>query len=323
MVILSDLHIGYIPEGSRESFQEILLEELRSLANQTQVHYLVVTGDFAWKNQSADLPRAAVFMTELRYCLGVTDASQFHFCPGNHDASLVDDNPWKYYHGFVEQLAASDPKLRNRFYSYQERAKTLQTFEGRRSTLAVSRGKQDSVLFAALNSCRVRKENEIVITEPEVGERQWMGLRKLLEGEPCEQLRIAIVHHPLFAAPGGDFPDERPMYDQAKALHQLGALGFRLVLHGHSHFSAVYEHRVAALNEGGSGTPTRLCIISCPTCGAEPSNSTPLRQYLILSVGPGEANKETRSLSLRSRFYNQRKRVWEEGTYVEDHIFEI
>jgi len=322
IIILSDLHVGYIPESTNEGFQEDLLTEFRNIAKTMQKHYLVITGDFAWKNPENDLPQAALFVSKLRKALDVTDAGQFHFCPGNHDVSFIDSNPWQRYHSFVEQLAVNDPKLMNRFYAYQDRASILEMFNSRRSTLAVTRGKQESVLFAALNSCNLNKDrkNEVM---PEIGESQLNGLRKLLENEPKDQLRFAILHHPLFAAPGGDHPDERPLLDQAKALHQLSSLGFRIIIHGHSHFSAVHEHRIVVLNEGGSPIETKLCVIASPTLGAEPSAATPHRQFLILNISPIVEINRSRTLSLCSRIYNQRTRQFDEGNEIKDNVFWI
>ena len=221
------------------------------------------------------------------------------------------DNPWESYYEFVKELTAGDPQLRHRFYSYHDRTEKLRSFKDRISSLAVARGSQDSILFAALNSCNIQNNDTIV--KPEVGEEQWNGLRKLLENEPIKQLRIAILHHPIFAAPGGDFPDERPLFDQAEAVHRLSNLNFQLLIHGHSHFSAVYEHRVTILNEPSCHSASKLTVIACPTCGAEPSSSTPIRQYMIISIGQYDRATNSRSLRVRTRIYNQSTKTWSEG----------
>jgi 3',5'-cyclic AMP phosphodiesterase CpdA len=321
-VAISDLHAGYIAErdaNASRSFRDSLVADLKRLRQSRRIDYLLVAGDLAWRNQRDDLIEAHTTLSLMRNALQLSDAEAVHLCPGNHDVNYKEKEPWSDFEQFVRSLGADQPGVLSRYYCYNERAQELGHFNDRRSTLAVMSDPKRSVLFAALNSCQTTEENKVVA---EIGDEQWDALERLASDAPPGQLRIALFHHPLMAAPGGDFQDERALLDQGRALHRLAKLKFRMVIHGHAHFSAIYEHRVSVFNRAGTDEAVpKLVVLACPTAGAEPHQGAPFRQYYVVRVGRFDKSSSLRGLSVETRVFNPVDVSWTDGAEMPEGRF--
>jgi hypothetical protein len=179
-----------------------------------------------------------------------------------------------------------------------------------------------------LNSVDLRRGNspeESDHVAPCVGEQQWQYLKRKLKSmaSPVNQLRIALLHHPLYP-PAADYADEEQILeDQAKALQILNDMGFQIVIHGHTHFPCVHEHRRTVLNAAKGPQPVsrKMLTIAAPTLGGEPSGASPLRQYMIVQVGYFEPEKKSRSLSILTRIYDPESEIWHDGSVIAEGTY--
>ncbi len=323
-VVLSDIHSGFITRENKraQTFEKALLKELKNTARHHKPNYLIATGDFAWKSQQEDLPRASSLINKIRTELGLRGDKQFHFCPGNHDVSLKGNENWLYYHDFVTRLAEVEPNIIKRFKSFEW--DSLEEFRSSRDICSISTGIDENVLFVSLNSVDLRKvdssSTKFDVT-PCVGEQQWQYLKRKLSSiaAPKNQLRIALLHHPLYPPPAADNPvEEKILEDQAKALQILNDMGFQVIVHGHTHFPCIHEHRRTVLNSSVNSKPIsrKILTIAAPTLGGEPSAAAPLRQYMIVQIGFFDPDKKSRSVSILTRIYNPEDETWHDGTSI-------
>lgn len=320
-LVLSDLHIGYLAESggiATGGYLDSLVDDLTTVFGKGTIHAVLVPGDLAWRKQAEDFGAADAWIRRIMAALGLSRPEQFHFCPGNHDVDLsVGAQPWQKYRDFVYQLSAGGESFARRFAAYDTRGRRLNAFAERDSVLAVEHDDVTGVVVAALNSCVTGNEKGGVRSS--IGSEQWSRLERMLAPLP-PQFRVCLMHHPLFSAPGGTHPDERGIADQGTALHMFLKLGVRLVVHGHSHFSAVHQFATSVLNRAGSperaSRLNKLVIVSCPTAVAWPSASSPQRQYMVIDVGGAGMSTEGRTLSVSTRVFDPTDTSWHDGSQL-------
>lgn len=329
LVAVSDVHAGFIANVSDNDqpemeslFREALLEDFSYIKEHHSPDYLIATGDFAWKDQQAELPQAVRFVNQMRHALGVAGPKQFHFCPGNHDVSFTDEEEWKHYHRFVRGLKDVEPDIDQRFRSYRKEG-AFERFLVKEDVLSVSVGIDPTIEFAALNSVDLIQKDQGGVGGPRtagaVGDSQWQVMERLLgRNIPADgHLRIALLHHPIFSAPGGyALGDDKPISDQARTIFRLAEMGFQIVLHGHTHYSCVWEHNFTVVNELGrlgEPIPRKLTVIGIPTLAASPNESTPGRQYLVIRIGHYDRDRRCRELFLRSRIFHPATCRWSDA----------
>jgi predicted MPP superfamily phosphohydrolase len=313
LIMLSDLHVGLREQanGTEESYLEAIEEEFKSVAERLRPNYLVIAGDIVWTDQSRDLRTGERVVRRIRHALGLQEAGAVHFCPGNHDIVLDSDAPWSSFHHFVSSLADDDRALLapERFGSTFG---GVRTFDQPGDLLSVGTSPDGAVLFAALNSVHPDKDRG---HSGIIGTQQWTRLRTRVKTAARDQLRIALMHHPLYPVPSDDADGEdRILLDSARAFRELHSLGFQLVINGHAHYSCVHAHELTVLNTHGSQPSTqRLVVVALPTFGGTPSPATPYRQYAILQIGHLRAATRTRSLRVQTRLYSYDHRKFVDG----------
>lgn len=330
LVLVSDLHSGFIEErtnsddGSNsldeENFRARLVDEFESISNLHKPDYFIASGDFAWKNQSKDLAVASQFVNDLRRALKTNGPRQFHFCPGNHDVSLNGVDSWRAFHGFAKSMETLEPDIGKRFGSYRLDG-AFESFRTREDVLSIEYGKNKSVIFACLNSVALRSAEggEKYETFSEIGDQQMMKLSSRIKKMNLDenQLRIAVLHHPIFAAPADEgMKEDKAISDQSTVVSQLAELGFQLIVHGHTHYSCIWDHRFAPINQvadQGAVKFKKINVIGVPTLAGDPSQATPSRQFLIVRIGQRSMRSRVRLMTVQSKVYDWVNKKWSSG----------
>ncbi|MDC8012595.1 metallophosphoesterase [Tahibacter soli] len=325
LVVMSDLHVGYLDETrgiSQHRFLESLYDSLDTVVKNCKVNGLICCGDFAWKQQAPELVQSYKMIQGITGKLGLKTQDEIFFCPGNHDITFSSSNgpSWSSFGEFVGLLAGPYRDIEKRFEHSSKPMGGRQRFHDQASLFSVLHNERLGIVVVGLNSNRPTGNG--VQVDPFVDEGQWCALSEALSRYPKELLRIAILHHPVFSAPGGVHEDEQALADQGKALQILTGAGVRLVFHGHAHFSAVHSHRIAivnspeSLNGSGGGKAADLLTVACPSLVANPSSASPHRQYLVVQLGGADPDTGARSFALHSMVFNPGKCSWDYGEAI-------
>jgi len=321
IVLLSDLHLGSLSKRGQtlNDFTRDMELEFSEMRIRFKPNYLCVTGDFALKGKPQGLRDAAFFLRRTQQALNIEGSASLHFCAGNHDIFRGEHNPWQGFQGLIEALGESDSAIFRRFSTFRPELGELGTFQKQRDLLAISQGKDASVLFVAFNSVNPDQDNGHTGL---IGNEQWSAFKTRMRkhGFPGSQLRIALLHHHMFPIPVDHSEiEERILMDHATALHQLRAAGIQLVMHGHAHFSCIHWHRFKVLNSFGNERQeenNEMVFIGAPTFNGTPDSGTPVRQYAIVTIGFYDPVSSSRSFEVHTRVYVPTERKWVDGQCV-------
>ncbi len=273
---LSDLHFS--GQTKKDATMQPLAADLRDELGMGQIDYLVASGDFADKCNSAGFDAARSFLQELGERFGVSPLKTI-LVPGNHDYARGFEqfsiSEWreggKYEDGHREGGVVFTPNERyaerfnafrrfyHSFYSTQEYPlDAARQFE-------VIADEETGLHFLCLNSAwRVDQ------FRPERAELNNDALSAALTKAGKVKLGILVWHH----AAAGD----RKVAD-TDALRRLGAAGFRVLLHGD-----VHKHRDDVMNYLDAGR--RIHVVGGGAFAVrmeERPESTP-RLYSVLEV---------------------------------------
>lgn len=330
-LIMSDMHVGYLDQMggiSQERFLDSLNSELDSIALSRQVDALAVCGDFAWTLQRTEHIETFKLLQQIQLKLGLRSHDQVFFCPGNHDIDFSNGTgSWKSFGELVALLSARDEGFVKRFVHRNSELGNRERFHDQASLFSIVHNQRLGILAVGLNSNAPTGNG--VIVNAKIDEGQWEALIKAVNRYPKELLRIAILHHPIFSAPGGIFPDELALADQGKALQMFARAGIKLVFHGHAHFGAVHSHKLAVINGpstlGTGATPsmTDIITVACPSLIAEPNTTTPQRQFLLVRVDTADPRTGSRSLSVESKVFNPADCSWGDGGAISSGQFSV
>lgn len=328
LLLLSDVHIGFLPQAAladgtlhHDRFFRSLTDRVARIARESKVDAVVVAGDFAWHTPARDLERAAVTVDQIVRAAGVSPLSGLLFCPGNHDLCYdhSDAGDWSEFRAFVERLGigSGDIFFRRFVNAWNPTTKRLGTFHSQNSVLSVVVNHAARFVFVGLNSCRpTGKKYEC---RGVIDGDQWDDVGRCLENVPADYIRIAALHHPIFSPPDGFWKPDYPMVNQGSALRYLTKYQFSMVVHGHTHFAGVHAHHVRALNRPGVkhnsaalAKPTLLSV-SCPSVLAEPDPNTPNRQFFLARLEQRSGRTEKWDFSLKSYVFEPSACQWEDG----------
>jgi CheY-like chemotaxis protein len=323
--VISDTHVGYLAETggiSQERFLKSLYESIEIVSREHKIEFMISCGDFAWKQQKSELMKSSTMLQNIAGRLKLGSCDQIAITPGNHDISFSSDGSysWSSFSEFVDILSAMYPGFANRYTFGTRIVGNRPRFNDSTALFSLVHNERLGVVVVGLNSSKPTGNGYEV--EPAIDDQQWDALTEELGKIPKEVLRIGILHHPIFSAPGGVYQDERALEDQGKALQAFANAGVSLVFHGHTHFSAVHSHRLAVINSPAAlGQPgavkiQNLLTVACPSLVAEPSSASPLRQYLIVSLGGADPDTGVRSFCLRSVVFDPATCSWSYGTEI-------
>jgi Calcineurin-like phosphoesterase len=332
-VVMSDLHVGYLEEKggiSQERFLDSLYSCLDTLReeNENGVDGLMLCGDFAWRSQRPELNQTFRMLQQITVRLGIGSHEQVFFCPGNHDIDFSRGTPsWDAFGEFVRLLKTLDPGYLKRFGQRNPDAPGRQPFHDQTSLLSIVRNDRLGIVVVGLNSNLPTGDGHSV--KGSIDEGQWGTFVTAMNDCPSGYLKIVLLHHPIFSAPGGVYEDDLALADQGKAMQILTGAGVHLVFHGHAHFSAVHAHRIAIVNgpqrqesESG-GVVDNLVTVACPSLVADPSSASPHRQFLVVQLDRLDPRVGTRKFALRTKIFNPGNCSWLDGGSLSMGSFEV
>lgn len=249
----------------------------------------------------------------------------FHFCPGNHDVNLNSDKPWGEYHSFVKRLSDLEKNLISRFHAYKNHSNVLDSFDKQSDLLSISPSYDNNLIFVSLNSVYVKKraeENRLKV-EGNIGDEQWACFGSWIDeiSEKEGQIRVALMHHSLFLAPAWcGQKEDRSINDQALSIRKLTKKGFKLILHGHTHYASFTTHKIRGIGGiiGEQDNSREIKVVACPTLGGQPNLETGTRGYLVIKIGHYDNINKKRSIDIYSRIYKPGDQDWEEGVSILD-----
>jgi hypothetical protein len=312
-VVMSDLHVGRFvrQRGDLDRFCEHLRRDFAEVRQQYQVNHLILLGDFVWQGRLEDVALADELIQRMRRDLGLQGPRSVHFCPGNHDLARDASEPWSPVFGeLVTKLAITDEGIAARYGDLPRRP--IRRFRESEDLMSVGPGATPGLGFASLNSVDPRNHGR-----SRVGRAQLDALVR--ENLNDYDLRIALMHHPLYPAPLVGEETESPIpEDAARASRVLSQLGFQLLLTGHSHYSCVHTHELVTLNTGHHppASSQRLIVVSLATLGGDPSPATPFRQYYVVRIGH-QTDGGRRRLEVASRRFHPETETFSAGDVAE------
>jgi 3',5'-cyclic AMP phosphodiesterase CpdA len=263
---LSDLHCGkqFQPTSSR-SFAGLLDDALKraSAEHGLRIKYILCTGDLAESGELREFNEARALLAKIAEDQGVP-ASRIIICPGNHDITWRDVEP--YHHDSFESRPA------RHFLNYLNTVQRLSSHRNANEALRVpsdatshSSGifgiyhmAESNVLVVSLNSAVLesdlskdhygfvgRVQLDSVDTELQAIQR--------IRPQIADAFRIVLVHHPLMAP---DSHDASAMRDPIDFTNWLLRNYIGLVLHGHQHYPRCmrYSYPQGSLLSVGAGS---------------------------------------------------------------------
>lgn len=328
-IVISDFHAGFLAETGgigQDDFLHSLAMDIESECAIESLDGLIIPGDLAWRTQGDDLTKAYLALKRIAAAAGLHRPEQVAFCPGNHDLDLSagSTDPWGHFAQFIDLLdqGVGDDYSSRFLVAWNEVLGKRGQFTTPDSLLSVVHNSQRGVVTACLNSSLPTGKGFEVA--PVIEESQWVALQRAMDSRPKNALRIAVMHHPIFSAPGGVQKDDPSLNDQGKAMQLLAKMGFGLVFHGHTHFSGLHAHHIHVLNGAPhSRKAFKIVTISCPSVIAHPNSVSPHRQYFLLKLDAFDQRTRTRSLSLQTRIFNPGDRSWSAGEEVHPGEFDI
>lgn len=248
---LSDLHFGdfhAFPEDVRlEDVMRPALERIR----QDEVNLILVTGDTSSRAMRAEFDRGVEFLHWLTAAVGL-GLDRLVIVPGNHDILRAEQQRHRFanFMHFLTELYRPAPTKDAIYLRWPE------IYDADRGCLGRQAGASADALYSTAVfddiSTVVVGLNSVVTDEPwnygQIASRQLIRASEVLNGltsSRANYLRIAMFHHQLFAVPTfrGEDDSARLIRNQGIILRHLIETRFRLIFHGHTHYSATYGFR--------------------------------------------------------------------------------
>ncbi|GIJ23296.1 hypothetical protein Vlu01_39200 [Micromonospora lutea] len=287
---ISDVHFGTISEGDKQidlhRFVDSENSDRLSVELNREFHaalkrsgcaasdaVLVVSGDSTYTGRQAEFELVNQFLTELCENIGM-DHSQVVLVPGNHDIDWLQTksnraNRFDNYLTFAHQFYGEE-LFREVFPRITWDLKT----SGRRPEAReiIYRRTDRTMTFVGLNSCIFEDDQNHY---GYIGKRQLDIVKDLLEQEPPDNVRVAVMHHHLHPFPEPLEPrrgdsvvlDLSTVRDAGFVEQRLERLGFSLLLHGHKHKPQLRETLVRVPQDDVSRVARPLIVSGCGSTG--------------------------------------------------------
>jgi 3',5'-cyclic AMP phosphodiesterase CpdA/tetratricopeptide (TPR) repeat protein len=287
---ISDVHFGSITEGGSRidvhRFADTENSDRLSVELTREFHgalkrsgcaasdaVLVVSGDSTYTGRQDEFDLVRQFLTELCENTGM-DRSQVVLVPGNHDIDWLQTksnraNRFDNYLTFAHQFYGEEL-----FHEVYPRIEWDLRTSGTRPEAReiVYRRTDRTMTVVGLNSCIFEDDQNHY---GYIGKRQLDIVKDLLEQEPPENVRVAVMHHHLHPFPEPLEPrrgdavvlDLSTVRDAGLVEQRLERLGFSLLLHGHKHKPQLRETLVRIPQNDSSVTPRPLIVSGCGSTG--------------------------------------------------------
>jgi len=286
---LSDAHFGvrhaFRNPGEKRSRKPTLAESIEPLLRRVMQNLppdlVVVTGDMTSEGAFHEFGQALDFFDWVGTHLKLARSS-FVFTPGNHDVyrPMEQGRRFDRYLEFLRNFFVAAPMCMPR----------------------VARGGGETRSAAEVIDLRVEHSLGLVIgalnsvvddgahwDTGRIDESQLLGVEGQLDDlRDVERdfLRIAAFHHPLFPVPLGRADDEEPTLGNGGLVgRSLSGMGFRVVLHGHTHYPALYIHHARYVHRcPGEEYRSMLVGAAGSLGGAHANPAQPALSFSVVSI---------------------------------------
>jgi 3',5'-cyclic AMP phosphodiesterase CpdA len=251
---LSDIHFGsFHALQGKVRIEDLISPLLTRITDEGKINLIIVSGDLASKGLEPEFYRAEEFLNFIAEKLAV-DLNHIIIVPGNHDIFQNEESP-RRFNNFIEFI--------NRFYgSFSSPEVALSRFlelydTSKRSLHWNSKTHTEEHLYSLTVYDELRTIvvglNSVISSDKkkwnlaEISPNQLIKIKEALSklSPPrSNYFRIGVFHHHLFLIP--NFKEEgepkRLIMNQGLVLRELISNKFKLILHGHTHYSVGYRH---------------------------------------------------------------------------------
>jgi 3',5'-cyclic AMP phosphodiesterase CpdA/CheY-like chemotaxis protein len=277
VIHLADIHFGkYHAFTEKLEIRDILKNHFKNEILDHNPNLVIISGDLTSEALDKEFDSAHNFIqfiaNELNLSLG-----NFIIVPGNHDILRAQEEPRRFerYIEFLNECFGNRAEGKYVLRGY------LHLFSQEKGSIEWNRKIHSNEhlytirIFDAMKTIVVGINS--VVTKDKNFNKGEIPLRQLTKVEETfnaygqkvsEYFKIAVFHHHLFPTPSIDPNwEDRVLSNQGIVVRHLMKMGFRLVLHGHTHYPVGYQFKPYFLNETSIIQP--LYVFSTGTLGGE------------------------------------------------------
>jgi predicted MPP superfamily phosphohydrolase len=314
---ISDLHCDALAQDAEKEEYEALIDSMISVVTPMRIDGVAITGDFAAKDPSRDLPFAVPFVARI------IDASvtrplidRVFLIPGNHDV---------HWRSFKDKELAADPWWPFlSFYQavYSERPSALRELRAwNTSTRSLRATATGSDIFWHRNVPEINlrviglSSTSIIQAEQGKGRLDKVTLGHISEQwgskSPTGEIRLMLMHHNLFAVASRSRLDESDnVIGQGNVVYETLAGGCDLVLAGHTHAPSLISHSVAHFRKSRLDFGGSVSVLTAGTAGGFHAGKQRPRTFHVLDFGDANLRTGVRDLHVDTFCYDDLSRAW-------------
>jgi CheY-like chemotaxis protein/predicted phosphodiesterase len=269
---LSDIHFGKFHAFSPPlEIEQLLTSKLCERVQEESPNLIVISGDLTSDGSSQDFARAEKFITWLMATTHLP-IERFVIIPGNHDIQRNAESGRRFdrFVEFLNRISEGAPEFRARFHDLYDPDKQLLRWDWRQfqsaNLYSLTIVDDLRLVIVGFNSV-VDDENDWA--RGEIPKPQLLSVAEALRKLPSPSrfyLKAAVFHHHLFPVPSiEDRWEDRILSNHGLVLNDLSKLGFRVIMHGHTHYPSAYQYRPYFIY--GQKKPSPLIIVCTGTLG--------------------------------------------------------
>lgn len=282
---ISDIHFGKFHIFSKDlQIEDQLIGKLEQLILNENINLIVISGDLTSVGDYSEFKRAEMFIEWLSNITKLP-ITRFIIVPGNHDIRRADEQG-RRFDRFIEsinRISKGNQEFCSTFSKlYKDNRLVWDLQVSQRSDLySLTIIDELKLIVVGLNSV-IDDENNW--EQSEIPHLQLINISRELASLPVnkkEYLKIAVFHHNLFPIPAVNSKwENRVISNQALVLKELSNMGFRVILHGHSHYPGIYQYRPFFIY--GISEPEPIMIVCTGTLGG--THTSPIRPELNMNL---------------------------------------
>jgi 3',5'-cyclic AMP phosphodiesterase CpdA len=318
---LSDLHYDSNAKNNELEAQNdlfrSLLDSLKEEHRKTKFDGIVITGDFSSKNPVMDLIEVRSIIQELvEITIGFDNVDRLFLIPGNHDIfwddfekGKISQKPWVPFLGFYQTVFNSQDKILKTLNAWDPSKRSFRNDAVNKDLLWNRKILNPPINFIGL------------ITPSPTPDKKSIGhfdkkhedfvLAKWETKPTFGEVRIAIMHHNLFAALSLSPYDEKDILRKSgNALYSLIFRNCNIVLNGHTHSPNVYSCSVGNFSSDGFGDLGQLIVSSTGNASGYHPSGDRARCFNILDFMDADKKTGARKLTVIPFIYESAHRKW-------------
>lgn len=245
---ITDIHAGWNQDEVQEqAWWDEICKAIVAEQKEYPVDFVAATGDFCKRGSEWEFARALRYLSQLKEMMNLK-ASQFFFCPGNHDADTQDPgSSFSYYAAFREQF-------------YGDAGIPCQGTE-------MADGGQVFTLNTCTTTCLPYFDDASLVEE---------DVNQILQLADTKKKAVVLMHH------------QPEILDDQSQLEKLGASGkIKCILGGHLHCYARRYNRKGLTVINGMPLMPHMDFIPTGFQMVEISDEGEMNTWMCLLTGDG------------------------------------